>query len=460
VEGETIMSKAATLKRMTFEQSRLLEFFSEKELQMQIGHPKQAWPVALVKELIDNSLDACETANLSPDIEVIVEKDSISVKDNGPGLPEKTLERSLDYLVRVSDKNFYVSPTRGQLGNALKCVYAAPFVAEGEHGLVEVMTRGKTYRIDVKLNHLVQEPELTLSQEAGFVKNSTLVKMHWPGIAGYLAERHAVDFYNSYPSIRDIVSGFACFNPHLTIRLHGGPGGDLEIKRAKRDWQKFKPDEPTSPHWYTADRLKALIGAYLKTDIENGRRRTIREFVSEFRGLSGTAKQKTVTEAAGLSGAYLADLLDKDQIRLDQVASLLAAMTGESRAIKPIALGVVGEDHIKDHMVRQHGVQPESIKYKKVADVVKGGLPSGVGVCLWDPQRGLEACQCHCRTQLEPDAQKSHHRTLKAVGRESRRPSRSGRSVVHLACPVMPFADRGKTVLALLEDDGGEAEDA
>ena len=103
------------------------------------------------------------------------------MQDNGPGLPEKTLKRSLDYLVRVSDKSFYVSPTRGQLGNALKCVWAAPFVANGEYGLIEVMTRGMTYGVDVKLNHLVQEPELKLSQKPGFVKNGTLVKIHWPG---------------------------------------------------------------------------------------------------------------------------------------------------------------------------------------------------------------------------------------------------------------------------------------
>ena len=39
--------------------------------------------------------------------------------DFGTGLPVATLERSLDYGVRVSDKAFYVSPTRGQLGLTL-----------------------------------------------------------------------------------------------------------------------------------------------------------------------------------------------------------------------------------------------------------------------------------------------------------------------------------------------------
>src|SRR4029434_5487554 len=136
------MKQTTNLARTTFETSRLLEFFSEKELQMQIGHPKDAWLIALAKELIDNGLDACETANVAPEIEVVVENNSIAVQDNGPGLPEKTLKRSLDYLVRVSDKAFYISPTRGQLGNALKCVYAAPFVVNGEIGRVDVATGG------------------------------------------------------------------------------------------------------------------------------------------------------------------------------------------------------------------------------------------------------------------------------------------------------------------------------
>jgi DNA topoisomerase VI subunit B len=73
--------------------SRALEFFSEKELQMQIGFPVGGWPIALLKELIDNALDACETAGMLPDIEVVLEPDALSVRDNGPGLPASTLER-------------------------------------------------------------------------------------------------------------------------------------------------------------------------------------------------------------------------------------------------------------------------------------------------------------------------------------------------------------------------------
>jgi DNA topoisomerase VI subunit B len=125
---------AAVLERTTFQSSRLLEFFTEEALQMQMGFATWQWPLALLKELIDNALDACETAGIPPKISIAVEEDTVSVQDNGPGMSVKTLERSLDYLMYVSDKSHYVSPTRGQLGNALKCVWAAPYVVDGEHG--------------------------------------------------------------------------------------------------------------------------------------------------------------------------------------------------------------------------------------------------------------------------------------------------------------------------------------
>ena len=76
------------------------------------------------------------------------------------------------------------SPTRGQLGNALKCVWAAPFVADGEHGRVDVTTGGKVHQIDVRLDRIAQQPVLKHSvRTAGDVKNGTIVKMHWEEVA-------------------------------------------------------------------------------------------------------------------------------------------------------------------------------------------------------------------------------------------------------------------------------------
>ena len=38
------------LHRTTFETSRTLEFFTERELTMQLGFPREQWNIALLKE--------------------------------------------------------------------------------------------------------------------------------------------------------------------------------------------------------------------------------------------------------------------------------------------------------------------------------------------------------------------------------------------------------------------------
>ncbi len=46
------------LNRTTLRTSRLLDFCSRKELIAQTGHQPDAWPLVVLMELVDNSLDA------------------------------------------------------------------------------------------------------------------------------------------------------------------------------------------------------------------------------------------------------------------------------------------------------------------------------------------------------------------------------------------------------------------
>jgi DNA topoisomerase VI subunit B len=263
-----------TLARTQFTRSRLMEFFTPEELTMQIGHPMYLWPTALLKELIDNALDACEEAGAIPAVRVIVEPDAVSVVDNGAGLPPDVLLRSLDYSVRVSNKSHYVSPTRGQLGNALKCVWAGAFVASGERGRVEVVTRGEKHVIDVTLDRIGQEPRLRYEPTAagGVVKSGTLVRMHWPKIACFLDGPEGHDFYNA----GRFLCAYATFNPHASFELGTAEGRQLSFPPSTPTWQKWHASRPTSPLWYTPERLRALIAAYIAEERAGAKPRTVR----------------------------------------------------------------------------------------------------------------------------------------------------------------------------------------
>jgi DNA topoisomerase VI subunit B len=173
------------LRRELFETKRQLEYFSGKELSMQLGAPPARWGIALIKELIDNALDACETARIAPEIHVTLTPDGLTVVDNGPGMSPALIERSLDYDVRVSDKTYYVSPSRGQLGNALKCLWAMPYAIDPDHpGSVEVVSSGVEHRIAVTVDRIAQVPRLEHDvEEAPICRNGTKITLHASKIA-------------------------------------------------------------------------------------------------------------------------------------------------------------------------------------------------------------------------------------------------------------------------------------
>ena len=381
----------ATLERTTFSTKRTMEFFSEKELNMQLGQSRAMWPVALMKELLDNALDAAELAGVAPRIGVTLTPDAFSVQDNGPGLPEETLVRSLDYLVRVSDKSYYISPTRGQLGNALKCVWAAPFVADGTRGQVDVTTGGVRHEIAVTLDRIAQEPDVRHTRHPDrTVKTGTRITIHWPGIASHeapdrddvflqmedddeeIASYQDEDGSPIFLQMVDLVRRLALFNPHALLTVTQPNAKRIRWTPTDTAWRKWQPNRPTSPHWYDPGRLRALIAAYLADEREGGRARTVREFVAEFAGLSGSAKQHTVTTAAGLSkGASLHDLVTDEDVALEPVARLLTVMQETSRPITPAALGTVGREHLAARL-EAAGVGAESIQYKKVPGIDDG----------------------------------------------------------------------------------------
>jgi signal transduction histidine kinase len=99
-----------TLVRNVFKTSRLAEFCSQKELVNQTGHAVEDWPLVVLKELLDNALDAAEEAGAAPAIEIAVSEDGICVIDNGPGIAPDTVADILDYTSRTSSREAYVSP--------------------------------------------------------------------------------------------------------------------------------------------------------------------------------------------------------------------------------------------------------------------------------------------------------------------------------------------------------------
>jgi DNA topoisomerase VI subunit B len=186
-----------------------------KELVAQTGHDVEDWPLVILKELLDNALDAAEEAQIAPviGIEVSTERGEIIIADNGPGIPAETVEGVLDYASRVSSREAYVSPTRGAQGNALKTIVAMPFALDGERGVTVIEARGLAHRIVFEMDPVRRGPKVLREISASDVQNGTRIMVRWPNSACSALEELKGRFVQ-------MAGDFTTFNPHLTLSCY------------------------------------------------------------------------------------------------------------------------------------------------------------------------------------------------------------------------------------------------
>ena len=141
-----------TFQREHFSISRASEYFTVDGLQKETGQPANQFRHVALKELIDNALDAAETAGVAPVVSVDFAESGngliLTVADNGPGIPPAIVKRILDFTTRTSDKAAYRAPTRGAQGNAIKTVLGIPVALGDERGRLCIEACGIRHDIE------------------------------------------------------------------------------------------------------------------------------------------------------------------------------------------------------------------------------------------------------------------------------------------------------------------------
>lgn len=439
----------ALVPREHFATSRAADFLEVRALQTQTGQPARRFGAVVVKELLDNALDAAETAGVAPEVELEVTGHdgylSITVADNGPGMPAALIERVLDFSVLVSDKAAYRGPTRGLQGNALKTLLGIPTALGSPHPVV-IETCGLLHTISVNID------------PAGEVR----VEHHREPAADRVGTRITVTIPLGGPGagqqldVGRWAQGFALVNPHaaVTYRANGTEtdGAGFYKPTVREGWHKRLPTDPTSPHWYDGAALARLVFAHIGQSRHGGRDLPLGEFVRSFAGLTSTTKTKAV--CAALPGiTRLSDFEDDPAA----VEVLLAEMQAQAKVLKPAVLGQVDEEHYRVCFTDWYGVRRFWLKRATTFD---RGIPWVAEIALAETERpgGLFYAVNFSPTFDDPLARlplaagelstvgaASFLRSLDAYpdGTNNRA------AVIHLISPAAAFLDKGKSVLAV-----------
>ena len=116
--------------------------------------------ITAVKEAVDNSLDACEEARILPDIKVKISKiDSkkdileLQTEDNGPGIPQKSIEKVFGQLL-FGSRFHAIRQSRGQQGIGITGVvmYSQLTTGKPTHVMSKIANDDTTVSVNIGLD--------------------------------------------------------------------------------------------------------------------------------------------------------------------------------------------------------------------------------------------------------------------------------------------------------------------
>lgn len=266
------------------------EFFERNKHLLGFDNKRKAL-LTVVKEAVDNGLDACEEAGTLPEINVQIidmgnERFRVIVTDNGPGIVKAQIPNIFAKLLYGS-KFHTLKQARGQQGIGISAAVLYAQLSTGRPAKITSRTRkgadAQYYElhIDTKINkpQIIKEEKMQWKQERG-------TKIELDIEASYQKGDQSVDTY---------IKETAIVNPHATI-IYTNPKAEQFVFARVINKLPKEPKE-IKPHPYGVE-----LGI-LKKMLNDTESRTLQSFlINEFsRVASGTAKE--ICEKAALRPA-------------------------------------------------------------------------------------------------------------------------------------------------------------
>ena len=225
--GDKLAGKIVDAEELSqeFKEHSVAEFF-KKNKQMLGLYGKVRTLTTIIHEYTTNSLDACEEANILPDIDVKIDEIGseyyeVTVKDNGPGLTEETVGKALGKLL-AGTKFHRMMQSRGQQG-----------IGSAGCTMLSQMTTGKPVKVITGTgNKNAISLELTIDPKRNEPKigNKKDLPKDFRGLA-VQAKFKGILYRDSEQGPLEYLRRTAIANPHAQISFRDPSGQKIKFKR-------------------------------------------------------------------------------------------------------------------------------------------------------------------------------------------------------------------------------------
>ncbi len=346
-----------------FKEHSVAEFF-KKNKQMLGLYGKVRTLTMVVHEYVSNSLDACEEANILPEIEVKAdelgaEHYDVKVIDNGPGLTKETVGKAFGQLL-AGTKFHRMMQARGQQGiGASGCVLLSQMTTGKPAKIITGTGKGKPISVEVSIDPRKNEPKLSDMKELAKDFRGTAVEAQFKGVLYRESEQGPLEY----------IRRTAIANPHAQIKFRDPQGNTTIFKRTLKTVPK--PPKVIKPHpkGVTVDDLISLakytqakkVNSFLKNDFDRMGEKAISEISKRVKfDLNKDPRQLSWDEAEELFRAFK---------EIDFIAPSI-------EGLRPI-----GEEQIKKSL--QSIIQPEFLHVlTRKPSVYAGGFPFQIEVAV------------------------------------------------------------------------------
>ncbi len=340
------------------------EFFERNRQILGFDSPTKAL-ITSVKEAVDNALDACEEANLLPDIDVSLtptEHDgeyTLTIEDNGPGVIKKQMPNIFARLLYGS-RFHAIRQSRGQQGIGISAVVLYGQITTGHHAVVtSKIGRGQpAVRMELGIDTKTNEPK-TYSTQAD----------HWEKDHGTRIEVVIKGRYQGgKQSVFEYLRSTSIVNPHAKITFTDPSGQSFLFDRAS---DEVPPKtESIKPH-----PLGTELGTILKMTKASEHRKMSTFLQKEFSSVGADTAKKLLAEAK-LENISPADLSRDEARRLHAAFDKVKIMAPPTDCLAPI-----GETLVRRGLKKEtEDVSPEYIATVTRPPSVWGGHPFQVEV--------------------------------------------------------------------------------